>query len=126
MARTCKLCICDESIRKKIETMIESGFSYLKISHYVKKELGFNISHTSIQRHYENHQLGTGNLKQDLRRLPTNTNAVDVDLDKIELNEEGKLRHKKPDCKEPKHRFLLNSFLTSKQPRRSLLYEFSY
>jgi hypothetical protein len=78
----------------KLEAMIETGSSYLKASYYAKKDLGFSISHTSIQRHYENHKLGTGNLKRDLKRPPTNTKIVDVDLDKIELNDDNQLKKK--------------------------------
>lgn len=55
--RACKLCVCDESIRIKLENLIEGGLSYLKASSYAKKEFGFSVSHTSIQRHYENHKL---------------------------------------------------------------------
>jgi hypothetical protein len=75
MARQCKLCICDESIRIKLESLIENGSSYLKASSYARKEFGFSISHTAIQRHYENHKLKH---KRDVDIVQ------DVDLNAIE------------------------------------------
>ena len=54
MPRKCLLCSADEELRSGIEQFVNKGNSYVDAARYAK-ERGLDISHTSIQRHIENH-----------------------------------------------------------------------
>ena len=54
MPRKCLLCSADEELRSHIEQFVNEGGSYVQASEYAK-EHGLDVSHTSIQRHIENH-----------------------------------------------------------------------
>lgn len=54
MPRKCLLCSADEELRSHIEQFVNEGNSYVDAAQYAK-ERGLDVSHTSIQRHIENH-----------------------------------------------------------------------
>ena len=62
MPRLCRLCNCDGAIRKKVEDMVDSGFIYLKLYYYAKKEIAFNISQNTNQRQQDKQVIGKGQL----------------------------------------------------------------
>jgi len=54
MARKCILCSADKDLRENIEEFIDDGGSYTEAAD-VAQQNGVNVSHTSLQRHIENH-----------------------------------------------------------------------
>ena len=54
MARKCLLCSAHDELRSHIEQFVNEGNSYVDAAQYAK-ERGLDVSHTSIQRHIENH-----------------------------------------------------------------------
>ena len=54
MARKCVLCNSDNDLRENIEGFINNGGNYVDAAQ-LAQDKGLDISHTSIQRHIENH-----------------------------------------------------------------------
>jgi len=53
--------VCEHPKRQEIEALIlESKMSYAKAASYCKSVLGFNVTHTTLKRHCDNHIEGYG------------------------------------------------------------------
>lgn len=69
MARQCKMCSAPKEIREKIEKSVLDGMPYKEAAEQAK-QLGLNISPTSIQRHFEHMEL-SGNLQKHELTIPS-------------------------------------------------------
>jgi uncharacterized protein with ParB-like and HNH nuclease domain len=89
MPRKCILCEADEELRSSIEQFVNEGNSYVDAAKFAK-EHGLDISHTSIQRHIENHtqieyvtqNTGENNYQMEVIAEPINFEKID-DLDQF-------------------------------------------
>lgn len=82
MTRKCKMCELPDEQREQIENAVREGHSFKEAAAFAK-DIGVNISHTSIQRHYQQHLT-------DEERAPINTPIFDpVDGSNWENVKEG-------------------------------------
>lgn len=69
MTRKCKMCELPEEQRVQIENSVREGHSFKEAAAFAQ-DIGIDISHTSIQRHYQQHLT-------EKERAPMNTPIFD-------------------------------------------------